>query len=350
MKSHWSKPILSDPELTTIPFAETDASFESQDFIQYLKMQRLRGNKIVVAEEVIGEEATPWLDGQFLSWIHKSEEYAAGLRDIQVNQDFTVSAHMSNRLSIELVLDGNFDVYLGDHTSSNQDQSRIYLSSYLDNGRQTRLYKKSAKIRSVGLWLPAGLLTNQFAVDTEKLSPTIRSIIMLERESTTILPLSTHMRQALEDMMSHKYQGSLGDEYMSAKTTELLCYFSELITSPEEIFELDNNLPRHKAQAMSTVLQCINNNLASPPGMEDLAKIIGLSRSVMANTFKSSYGLSITEYLLQKRMDAAHELLKLGKISILEVAIAVGYEDQSSFGRAYKKYHNHPPSGDKSKC
>lgn len=49
-------------------------------------------------------------------------------------------------------------------------------------------------------------------------------------------------------------------------------------------------------------------------------------------------------------MDAAHELLKLGKILILEVAIAVGYEDQSSFGRAYKKYHNHPPSGDKSKC
>jgi AraC-like DNA-binding protein len=330
-------------------FNESHYSIESKDFIEYLEQQKSCGNEIISAEQMLGTEVSPWFNGRVLSWIPEAG-YAASLRDVNSNSDFVLSSNIASCLSIEWVLEGDFDVNLGAYADSNRGLSRVYFSSHLENGKQTRFYKKGAGIRSLGLWVPAEILINQFAIDIEKLSPTLQAIIRLERESTAIISLSTHMRKALEDIVNHKYEGKLSSRYMSAKVIELLCYLTESILSPEETFEADNDLPRHKSQAMSTVLQCLNNNIASPPSIQELAKLVGLSRSVMTNTFKNSYGVSITEYLLQKRMDAAYELLKSGKLSILEVALAVGYEDQSAFGRVYKKHHKHSPSGDKPKA
>jgi transcriptional regulator GlxA family with amidase domain len=59
--------------------------------------------------------------------------------------------------------------------------------------------------------------------------------------------------------------------------------------------------------------------------------------------------MSISEYLLQKRMETAQSLLKEGKLPVLDVAIAVGYDDQSGFGRAYKRYYGHAPKDDRPK-
>jgi transcriptional regulator GlxA family with amidase domain len=39
----------------------------------------------------------------------------------------------------------------------------------------------------------------------------------------------------------------------------------------------------------------------------------------------------------------AKELVNEGKMSVLQIALEVGYTNQSSFGRAYKKYYGYPP-------
>lgn len=48
-------------------------------------------------------------------------------------------------------------------------------------------------------------------------------------------------------------------------------------------------------------------------------------------------------------MEKAQALLKAGKQTVLEVALEVGYDDQSSFGRAYKRFLNYPPSDERPK-
>ena len=51
----------------------------------------------------------------------------------------------------------------------------------------------------------------------------------------------------------------------------------------------------------------------------------------------------------KKRMNKAQQLLKTGKYTVLEVALEIGYDDQSSFGRAYKRFFNYPPNEERPK-
>ena len=128
---------------------------------------------------------------------------------------------------------------------------------------------------------------------------------------------------------------------------ELLCHFCELLYAPEEHYEEDNPLPRHKARAMKQVLLVLNDNIANPPRPEELAAQVGMSLSTLTHTFKSSFGVNIRNYLLQRRMELSHQLLRAGKQSVMDVALTVGYEDQSSFGRAYKKFVGRSPGADR---
>lgn len=340
-------PTLTDSSLKSLQLSlPGSTSVDSTNFVDYMTQKKAQGIDVLGSDQIMGFDTAPWLEGRLEFWLHEPG-CTAGLRNMRVKSDFAVSSLISNRLSLEWVLDGNFDIDLGGRTTSNRGLPRAYLASHLSQGRQTRFYKKGDEIRSIGLWLPPEFMAQHFGLNPDELSPAIRSVLLLEREATITLPLTTRMRSTLGEIMDHPYQDAMAIRYLHAKITEMLCYFSDSISSPVTSFEVGNDLPRHKAQAMSTVIQYISNNIASPPGIEYLAELTALSRSVLSTTFRNSLGISISEYLLQTRMEAAYELLRAGNLSVLEVALAVGYEDQSAFGRAYKRHHNHPPRDDK---
>ena len=70
--------------------------------------------------------------------------------------------------------------------------------------------------------------------------------------------------------------------------------------------------------------------------VEELARHVGLSRSVFAERFTGMVGEPPMQYLALWRMQLASRLLIEGG-SVAEVAGAVGYESEAAFSRAFKK-------------
>lgn len=60
--------------------------------------------------------------------------------------------------------------------------------------------------------------------------------------------------------------------------------------------------------------------------------------------FKTVYGVSPYQYIKQKRMLKAQELLKKQKWPMAQLAIEVGYSDIFSFSKAYKQFFGYAPS------
>ena len=71
--------------------------------------------------------------------------------------------------------------------------------------------------------------------------------------------------------------------------------------------------------------------------ISDVAEYIGINRTYLTEIFKDHMLMSPQEYLLQVRMDRAKELLRQSSIAINLVAREVGYEDQLSFSKIFKK-------------
>ena len=69
--------------------------------------------------------------------------------------------------------------------------------------------------------------------------------------------------------------------------------------------------------------------------LEILAALAGLSVHHFARAFKVSVGLPPHRYLLQQRIQKAAELLKSGELPVTDIALAVGFADQSHFSRSF---------------
>ncbi len=76
--------------------------------------------------------------------------------------------------------------------------------------------------------------------------------------------------------------------------------------------------------------------------VEGLARVVGLSRTVFAERFTEMVGHPPMQYLTLWRMQLASRLLVDGG-SVAEVSMAVGYESEPAFSRAFKKVVGQAP-------
>ncbi len=74
-----------------------------------------------------------------------------------------------------------------------------------------------------------------------------------------------------------------------------------------------------------------------------LAATVNLSPSRLQHLFKTHYGVSIRDCLLQRRLDKAVLLLTTTDMRIKQITFAIGYGHCSSFVRAFRKQFAQTP-------
>jgi AraC-like DNA-binding protein len=78
--------------------------------------------------------------------------------------------------------------------------------------------------------------------------------------------------------------------------------------------------------------------------IEELAKEVALSRSVLAERFTDLVGMPPMHYLAKWRMQIAAGLLSGGNTNMATIAAEIGYSSEAAFSRAFKKSVGVPPS------
>jgi AraC family transcriptional regulator of arabinose operon len=75
----------------------------------------------------------------------------------------------------------------------------------------------------------------------------------------------------------------------------------------------------------------------------DLASQVNLSSSRLSHLFKDQTGLSLNVFLADVRLERAADLLRKTEMRVKEITYCVGYCQEPSFQRAFKKKFNHSP-------
>ena len=70
--------------------------------------------------------------------------------------------------------------------------------------------------------------------------------------------------------------------------------------------------------------------------LETIANIVHLNPSYFSSIFKKEVGVSFSNYLNKIRIEQSKLLLKNTDSSIVEIALEVGFEDQSYFSKVFK--------------
>ncbi|WP_035688371.1 helix-turn-helix domain-containing protein [Bradyrhizobium sp. Cp5.3] len=94
---------------------------------------------------------------------------------------------------------------------------------------------------------------------------------------------------------------------------------------------------------LKRVLQYVDDNLSARISLQDLATVAGLSRMHFAAQFRAAIGVRPHEYLLKRRIERAQELLKQADVSLVDVALTVGFQTQAHFTTVFKRFAGDTP-------
>ena len=91
------------------------------------------------------------------------------------------------------------------------------------------------------------------------------------------------------------------------------------------------------SEVINAVMTYINNHYREELSLEDVAKFAGFSRYYFSRSFKRQTGYSFKDYLCQKRLQVAMDLLIRTNRSMRDVAIESGFGSVATFNRVFRE-------------
>lgn len=85
-------------------------------------------------------------------------------------------------------------------------------------------------------------------------------------------------------------------------------------------------------------------NLSADLGLEDFARLAGMSPKHMSRCFKEASGQSPYQYFLGLRIEESKKLLRHDEASVTDIASALGFASPSHFSTAFRKVTGDTPS------
>lgn len=122
------------------------------------------------------------------------------------------------------------------------------------------------------------------------------------------------------------------------KLKEKYCRMVTLQPQDEPIEGPDDKFLKHLREILD------KNLLDTDFNVTKLAREIGMSRPVLFRKIKMLTGLSVIDLIRSVRLKKAEMLLKQRKMSISEVAFAVGFNDPRYFSKSFKEQYGKSPS------
>ncbi len=213
--------------------------------------------------------------------------------------------------------------------------NREYMKSHLPYEREMEFYqaiKMGNKEEALRLFMPLD------ATGLGKLSEDS----MRNLRYHLIITIAFITRYCIEGGMEMETAYNLSDVYIRR---------IDVCRSEEEINRIHRELVETYADRMHALakkslfskpimksLDYIYNHLHERITLGDIAKECGLSVPYVSKLFHSEVGVTVTQYIQQKRIEAAENLLKFSDYSCLEISNYLCFSSESHFIQVFKRF------------
>lgn len=176
------------------------------------------------------------------------------------------------------------------------------------------------------------LLEGGYAMD--QVHARMRELLVLVSRAAIGAGAPVERTLALTNRCIEKLPGWPTVEAVSMGVGAMLRSFMELV--------FEHRDARH-ASVLHRVTQHIEAHCHEDLRLADLARLCQLSPSYLSRIFKRETGITLQQYINQVRIEKARRLLLGSDARIVDIALALGFEDQSYFTKVFRRVAGQTP-------
>lgn len=143
-------------------------------------------------------------------------------------------------------------------------------------------------------------------------------------------------------IISLYYEQPFGYELMVS--SDLFAFFFHVLQQDVPAIQKDNHLTPTINMRIKKIVNYLEANYSNKITLADMAELIGTSREHFSRFFKNYFQMNFSEYLTTFRVSKATYLLVTTSWSILDVAIASGFNNASYFTNVFTAIMKLTPS------
>lgn len=141
--------------------------------------------------------------------------------------------------------------------------------------------------------------------------------------------------QSIEDELAARREG-----YRQAVLAHLTLLLIDLARLADDVV---SDLRRSGEPLLAEVFSVIDRRLSEPLSLSDVADEVGMTAGHLTTLVRRRTGRTVGEWINERRMGRARDLLSKTDLAVAEVAIRVGMADPGYFSRQFRRTHGVSP-------
>lgn len=289
-------------------------------------------------------------DEKFASGAWEFQQLAPGLciamADLVPNRPIPLSHHMHDQLLLSAMIEGmiprvGLEPLEGELT-------RGYCSVLGLDGRHQleTVYERGRALKWVDIYIERRRFAEVSGLDPADMPAPVRDYLQRGGGMRCRPQRMSHAASlAAAQMKDCAYRGSYRRSFLTAKVREIACeVLFAMSTRPEagQGLEEVSFSPRDQV-GLERAMQLIGQHLDHPLGIAELAARCGLTRQKLQLGFRLVHGDTVGNVRDKLRMEQALWRIRESSAPIIEIALETGYQQATSFARAFKSVYGLSP-------
>ena len=148
--------------------------------------------------------------------------------------------------------------------------------------------------------------------------------------------ITATIEATIRQILQCNYNGCAKSLYQEGKILELVAAFANEMMDQNSV-AVKGSLSWADSEALLRVRRQIDEGFLEPVTIAELSKQHFMCESKLREIFRKHYGITIYQYMLNRRMEHACELLSAPDARVKDIAGLVGYSNISHFSDAFRK-------------
>nr|WP_320191170.1 AraC family transcriptional regulator [uncultured Desulfobacter sp.] len=233
-----------------------------------------------------------------------------------------------------------------------QEQKTTYCSNhgyltYAHNLKTELIHCPAKPFCIIGLLMEPWFIKRFSQGAAVKFARTIEGMLSIQKQGDFFCRpvfMNPAINICIHEILGCTYIDSRRHLFLGSKALELMRFGFDQFNPDKgpdiSCFNLETGSPNFVHKARDIMMSDIKN----PPSLTELSRMVGVNRTTLSQSFRKVYGVTIFNFLRTFRLEESKRLLQTGNRSVSEVAFEVGYAQQRTFSKEFKKYFGDTPS------